>query len=89
MFVDNENTFYASSADGKIHAYGLIGPANPSAGIKVQRTLDFNDTLKKVAESGSAALKQYGARIVGVNATYDGKRLILTNRSIAGTRSRD
>ena len=47
------------------------------------RTLDFNDTLKKVAEGGSAIFKQYGARIVGVNATYDGKLLILTNRSIS------
>ena len=38
-----------------------------------------------MAESGSAALKQYVARIVGVNATYDGKPLILTNRSISVT----
>ena len=83
MFVDNDNVFYASSADGKIHAYGLVDPANPATGIKVLRTLDFNDTLKKVAAGGSATLKQYGARIVGVNATYDGKLIILTNRSIS------
>jgi hypothetical protein len=82
MFVDKDNVLYAAASGGKIHAYGLIDPSNPSAGITVLRSLDFRAELRRVAAGGSEAMQQYGAFIVGVNLTYDGKLVVLTNRSV-------
>ncbi|HWB83982.1 MAG TPA: hypothetical protein VG675_07570 [Bryobacteraceae bacterium] len=82
MFVDKDNIFYGNTPDGKIHAYGLIDPSKPSSGIKVLRTLDFNEELRRLAAGASASLQRYGAMIVGCNLTYDGKLIVLTNRSV-------
>jgi hypothetical protein len=83
MFVSNDNVLYSTAPGGKIVAYGLIDPTDPSAGIQVLRTFDFTSTLAKVAAGGSAFLQQYGALIVGCNPTYDGKIVVLTNRSVS------
>ena len=80
--VDKDNVLYATAPGGKIHAYGLIDPADPSAGIAVKRSLDFTRELKKVAAGGGAAMQRHGASIVGLGVTYDGKLVILTNRSV-------
>src|SRR5262249_21288623 len=82
VFVDRDNVFYGNTADGKVHAYGLVDSSRPESGIKVLRTLDFTDTLQKVAAGASASLRKYGAMIVGCNLTYDGKLIVLTNRSV-------
>lgn len=83
MFVGNDNVLYASAPGGKIHAYGLIDPEDPEAGIEVLRTLDFGSELKRVAAGGSEFMRQYGAFIVGCGLTYDGKLVVLTNRSVS------
>jgi hypothetical protein len=73
MFVDNDNVLYANNSAGLLIAYGLVNPSNPSAGIKVLRSLDFNDTLRKLGP---------GAHTTATNVTYDGKVIVGTNRSI-------
>jgi hypothetical protein len=80
--VDKNNVLYASAGANKVFAYGLTDASKPSAGIKILRTLDFSDTLKKVAEGSSESLKQYGARIAALNMTYDGKLIVVSNRSV-------
>lgn len=84
MFVDKDNVMYASAGAKYVHAYGLVDPTTPTSGIKVLRTLDFSETLKKVAQNSSnPSLKSYGAIIAGVSLTYDGKLVVLTNGSIS------
>lgn len=89
MFVDRDNVLYANTADGIVNAYGLVDPKNPSKGIKVLRSLDFREQMKKIGAGGtSEAMKQYGAIMTATNLTYDGYLIIGTNRSITVT-SRD
>jgi hypothetical protein len=82
MLVDKDNVLYATAPGGKVHAYGLIDPKKPAAGIAVLRTLDFSRELKRIATSTSEAMQHFGASIVGLGATYDGKLVVLTNRSL-------
>jgi hypothetical protein len=81
-FVDRDNVLYANAGVGLVHAYALVDTAKPAAGIKVVRTLDFSDELKQAAKGGGPSMETYGARIVGLNLTYDGQIVILTNRSV-------
>ncbi len=83
MFVDKDNVLYATT-ETAIHAYGLIDPADPSKGIKIIRTLDFKPELKKIGEgSKNPSFKLIGARILGINVTYDGRIIILTGGSVS------
>jgi hypothetical protein len=82
MLVDKDNVLYATAPGGKIHAYGLVDPKDPSAGIAVLRTVDFSRELKRIASGTNEAMQRYGASIAGLGATYDGKLVVLTNRSV-------
>ncbi len=82
MFVDKDNVLYANTSGGFIHAYGLVDPAKPSAGIKVLRTLDLSKDLARMEATGNAVMKQFGAHVVGITLTYDGKLAVLTSRSL-------
>jgi hypothetical protein len=68
--VDSDNVVYANYNVGSIFAFGLSDPSNPSAGIKVLRSLDVSNLLSR------------GERIAGLSMTYDGKLIILGNRSM-------
>jgi hypothetical protein len=81
--VDNDNVLYASTSSGAVHAYALVDPGAPSAGINVVRTLDLSKELAKLAATtASRAMQQFGAHITGLGLTYDGKLVVLTSRSV-------
>ncbi|WNY27790.1 hypothetical protein [Methanolapillus ohkumae] len=84
MFVDKTNVLYANAQPSHVHAYGLKDPKNPAAGIQILRTLDFSETLKKVAKGvNNPSLQKYGAPIIGLSMTYDGQIIILSPFSVS------
>ncbi|MFG3597989.1 hypothetical protein [Bradyrhizobium sp. RDI18] len=76
--VDRENVLYINSGPkgSTVYAIGLNDPKNPSAGIKVLRSIDVANILK----TASGAL---GEGLTGLNMTYDGKLIILGRQSVA------
>lgn len=87
--VDDENTLYATVSTGVVNAYGLADPSDPTAGIKLLRSLDLSDVLQDVgARSASPILKKYGAVVTAMTLTHDGMVAIGTSRSVIVT-SRD
>ena len=68
--VDNQNVVYADYGV-TIYAFGLADEKDPKAGIKELRSLE----LSKVLDKGEA--------ISGLSMTYDGKLIIVGNRSLS------
>lgn len=68
--VGHDNVYYGNYG-GKIIAVGLNDPKNPAAGIKILRSFD------------TASIVPKGELVVGVNMTYDGKLVLLSNRSVS------
>lgn len=74
------NTYVVSGKDGvlyatnrtTIRAYGLVDPKNPSAGIKLLRSIDLKDRLTPRENAGGTLL----------NMTYDGKLIVAAAQSI-------
>jgi hypothetical protein len=81
-FVDNDNVLYATVGGKKLNAYALVDPANPAAGIKLLRSDDFSGHLSEVAKGSNPSFQRYGAFVIGAALTYDGKLVLLTNRSL-------
>jgi hypothetical protein len=77
--VDRDNVVYANYGSNglTLFAFGLIDPADPSAGIQVLRHIDLTDVLT-VTSTGV-----FGASLVGVNMTYDGRLVALGRQSVA------
>ncbi len=74
--VDNNNVVYADYVDGSdpvIYAFALKDSSNPSKGIEIIGTLNLKNVLKQ------------GETLAGVSLTYDGKLIIVGNRSISVT----
>ena len=80
--VDQDNVLYSSAPDGMIHAYGLAEPADPIAGIRILRSLDFGSELRRLTAGAGAGSRQQPVGIVGLGVTYDGKLVILSSRSV-------
>lgn len=67
--VDNENVLYANI--GKtVYAFGLQDKNDPSKGIKILRSYNMDNISKKDS-------------ITGLSITYDGKLIIVSNRTLA------
>jgi hypothetical protein len=77
--VDRDNVVYANYGSNglTLFAFALIDPADPSAGIQVLRHIDLTDVLT-VTSTGV-----FGASLVGVNMTYDGRLVALGRQSVA------
>lgn len=69
--VDCDNVVYYPNRSGALHAFGLIDPADPAAGIRIVKSRDFRPML---AERES---------LTGMGLTYDGKIVIVGTRSLS------
>lgn len=76
--TDKDNHVYYITQNAEILRFGLKDAAHPAAGIEIDRRLDFKPYLGQ-------GMTTFGApeTIVGVSMTYDGRLLVLTNRSLA------
>lgn len=81
VLVDRDNVLFAA-AGSRIYAYGLVNAKDPAQGIQLLRELDLTDHLQQLVKEGGEQFSKYGAFIVGVSLTYDGKLIVLTNGSL-------
>lgn len=68
--VDKDNHVFYNTIDGSVTEFGLVDENNPSAGIKVIKTVDMKPFV------GS------NARLVGTGITYDGKFVVASTNGV-------
>lgn len=68
--VDNENKVYANFGANELDVFALVNKDDPKAGIEIVGTLDTSKFMGK------------DERLAGLSMTYDGKLIILGNRSV-------
>lgn len=69
--VDKNNDVYYNSADGFLTKFSLIDEKNPSAGIKVIKTINMRSIIGP------------DAYLVGTGITYDGKLVVASNFTVS------
>lgn len=79
--VDRDNRLYYSTAGSQVDLVELIDPANPAAGIRVAKTLDYKPFLA----TSSAGVPD---TTVGLGMTFDGHLAVVTTHGV-GVMNRD
>lgn len=80
--VDSDNRLYYSTSDSRVLVLELLDPTNPSAGIKVGKTVDY----KQFFATGPAG--KVPETTMGLAMTYDGHLVVVTTRGV-GVLNRD
>lgn len=80
--VDSDNRLYYSTSDSRVLVVELVDSANPSAGIRVAKTLDYKQFFAKDAKG------PVPETTVGLAMTYDGHLVVATTKGV-GVLNRD